>query len=85
MFGLSRRKERWQTDKRGLLQRSEYDSKRWHLECSVCGHKKSYFELGGIRAWAAGSGKSKRLLCTSCGIKQQFRTVWIEIDDPTDS
>lgn len=84
MFGFFRRKEMQNIDKRGGLQRGEYDSKRWHLVCSECGNKKSYYELGGVRAWAAGTGKSKRLLCTSCGVKQRFRTEWIEVDDPRD-
>lgn len=44
------------------MNRAEYDSWRWHLVCSTCGHRKSYFDLGGVRTRAAGSGKSRTIL-----------------------
>ncbi len=60
--------------------RAEYDSRRWHLVCIICGNKKSYFQLGAIRTMAAGTGKSRRIFCHSCGQKQRFVTKWLEID-----
>ena len=63
----------------------EQDSKHWFLVCETCGHKRSYWAVGGIRYKAAGTGKSTRTLCTSCGVKRRFHTQWFDETDPEDA
>ena len=83
MVGFFRRKERQHIDKRSAFNVGSLTASAgtW---CAANAEKRSYYELGGVREWAAGTSKSKRLLRTSCGVKQRFRTEWIDIDDLSD-
>ena len=64
---------------------TEQDSKHWFLVCDTCGHKRSYWAVGGIRHKAAGTGKSIRTLCSRCGVKRCFETRWFDEADPEDA
>ena len=37
---------------KNLFQKIEEESKKWFIECGECGLSKSYWEAGGIRAYA---------------------------------
>jgi len=48
-----------------FFQRIEDESKMWFIECEKCGFSKSYWEAGGLRAFAS---KRKRVFgwCPNC-------------------
>lgn len=46
----------------------EAESRAWIARCANCGAERSVWELGGIRAGAAGSPRW-RIRCASCGAK----------------
>mgnify|MGYP007025657772 FL=1 len=80
MFGFFKRKDSPQPDRPYGMSKAEYDIRRWHLVCTECGNKKSYWALGAIRTSAAGGGKSRRIYCTQCQTKRRFITKWIDIE-----
>jgi transposase-like protein len=46
----------------------EAESRAWRATCPNCGHARSIWELGGIRAGAA--GKPRQLMrCPACGAR----------------
>jgi hypothetical protein len=53
--------------------RIEEESRKWFIECDTCGYAISYWEAGGLRAYAA---KKKKIFgrCPNCG-KFKFFTV----------
>ena len=61
------------------------ESKHWFLVCPNCGHKRSYFALGGIRYKAAGTGKSRKAHCSGGDSVQRLFTQWCEEPDPADA
>jgi hypothetical protein len=44
----------------------ERESREWMLECSGCGHRRSLWEMGGIRYKASGTPRM-RGSCARCG------------------
>jgi DNA-directed RNA polymerase subunit RPC12/RpoP len=42
------------------------DSLRWHIICTDCGHKRSIWEIGGIR-WKAVGNSRTYFRCVQCG------------------
>lgn len=51
------------------------ESKQWYYVCSQCQHRKSYWELGGIRFGAASVHKKRYLKCIQCNCWQMFNVV----------
>ena len=84
MFGLFKKRESDKANRPVGMTKAEYDSRRWHLVCTECGNKKSYWALGAVRSSAAGGGKSRRIFCTKCNAKRRFVTKWIVIDKQDD-
>lgn len=57
-----------------LFQKIEEESKKWFIECEECRFSKSYWESGGIRAYAT---KGKRIFgyCPNCKKYKFFNVI----------
>jgi hypothetical protein len=55
-----------------LFTRIEAESRKWFIECDTCGYAISYWEAGGLRAYAT---RGKRIFgrCPNCGKFKFFR------------
>lgn len=62
---------------KSLFQKIEEESKNWFIECEKCGYSKSYWESGGIRAYATPDGKSKWIFgyCPNCKKYKLFKAT----------
>ena len=53
----------------------ERESREWDVVCPKCGHKRSVWDVGGIRYKAASKGKRIGSTCPSCGARGMFEVV----------
>jgi DNA-directed RNA polymerase subunit RPC12/RpoP len=51
----------------------ERESREWIVTCPHCGHKRSYWDIGGIRFKAKSKGKRIGARCPACGRRGMHR------------
>ncbi len=52
---------------RAWAERMERESREWMARCPECGHRRSIWDLGGIR-WKAAGNPRRFLTCAGCGV-----------------
>ena len=57
------------------FQKIEYESKNWIMKCPKCGFSKSYWEAGGVRAFAISNRKSILGRCPKCNRFKLFTVI----------
>lgn len=60
---------------KAMFKRIEEESKQWFIECPQCGLSVSYWEMGGVRAYAASKGKRVLGRCPQCKKPKLFKVV----------
>lgn len=56
-----------------IFEKIENESKKWFIECDKCSYSISYWEAGGLRAWAT----KKKAIWGRCPTCKEFK--WFKV------